>query len=103
MRSSAYSKYAPYTVRMSMQVDKREEMLGMTSLRQETQRRKRQAFDVKLKQGSVGGFGSSKGVKTSGMAGGQGSGVSGVSGVSGGVKTDGKIANKTKQDARRAQ
>ncbi|KAL7325240.1 hypothetical protein PS15p_207752 [Mucor circinelloides] len=42
-------------------------------------------------------------------AGGQGSGVSGVSGgtggtgVSGGVKTDGKLANKTKQDARRAQ
>ncbi|KAL7334015.1 hypothetical protein PS15p_212260 [Mucor circinelloides] len=90
---------------MSMQVDKREEMLGMTSLRQETQR-KRQAFDVKLKQGSVGGLGSSKGVKTSSKAGGQGSGVSGVSGgtgVSGGVKTDGKLANKTKQDARRAQ
>ena len=52
VRSSAYSKYAPITVGMSMQVDKREEMLGMTSLRQETQR-KRQAFDVKLKQGSV--------------------------------------------------
>ena len=102
VRSSAYSKYAPITVGMSMQVDKREEMLGMTSLRQETQR-KRQAFDVKLKQGSVGGFGSSKGVKTSSKAGGQGSGVSGVSGVSGGVKTDGKLANKTKQDARRAQ
>ncbi|KAG1122199.1 hypothetical protein G6F42_011703 [Rhizopus arrhizus] len=84
VRSSAYSKYAPNTVGMSMQVDKREEMLGMTSLRQETQR-KRQAFDVKLKQGSVGGFGSSKGVKTGSMAGGQGSGVSGVSG---GGKTD---------------
>jgi uncharacterized membrane protein len=102
VRSSAYSKYAPITVGMSMQVDKREEMLGMTSLRQETQR-KRQAFDVKLKQGSVGGSGSSKGVKTNSKAGGQGSGVSGVSGVSGGVKTDGKLANKTKQDARRAQ
>ena len=99
VRSSAYSKYAPNTVGMSMQVDKREEMLGMTSLRQETQR-KRQAFDVKLKQGSVGGFGSSKGIKTNGMAGGQGSSGSGVSG---GGKLDGKLANKTKQDARRAQ
>ncbi|KAL9537978.1 hypothetical protein PS6_011659, partial [Mucor atramentarius] len=36
-RSSAYSKYAPNSIGMSMQVDKREEMLGMTSLRQETQ------------------------------------------------------------------
>jgi len=112
-KSSAYSKYAPSSIAMTMQVDKREEMLGMTSLRQETQRR-RQAFDVKLKQGS-GSYGLSKGVKTSSASVGQGSGgaggagVSGVSGVSvgtggtGGVKTDGRMPNKTRQGARRAQ
>ncbi|KAL9536482.1 hypothetical protein PS6_011883, partial [Mucor atramentarius] len=73
VKSSAYSKYAPNSVSMTMQVDKREEMLGMTSLRQETQR-KRQAFDVKLKQAS-GSYGSSKGgVKTGSKAVGQGSG-----------------------------
>ncbi|KAG1059261.1 hypothetical protein G6F42_028383 [Rhizopus arrhizus] len=48
VKSSAYSKYAPNSVGMTMQVDKREEMLGMTSLRQETQR-KREAFDLKMK------------------------------------------------------
>ncbi|KAL7330969.1 hypothetical protein PS15p_212266 [Mucor circinelloides] len=102
VKSSAYSKYAPNSVSMTMQVDKREEMLGMTSLRQETQR-KRQAFDVKLKQAS-GSYGSSKGgVKTGSKAVGQGSGGAGVSGGAGGVKTDGRLPSKTKTDARRAQ
>ena len=102
VKSSAYSKYAPNSVSMTMQVDKREEMLGMTSLRQETQR-KRQAFDIKLKQGS-GSYGSSKGgVKAGSKAVGQGSGGAGVSGGASGFKTDGKLPLKTKADARRAQ
>ena len=102
VKSSAYSKYAPNSVSMTMQVDKREEMLGMTSLRQETQR-KRQAFDIKLKQGS-GSYGSSKGgVKAGSKAVGQGSGGAGVSGGASGFKTDGKLPLKSKADARRAQ
>ena len=102
VKSSAYSKYAPNSVSMTMQVDKREEMLGMTSLRQETQR-KRQAFDIKLKQGS-GSYGSSKGgVKAGSKAVGQGSGGAGVSGGASGVKSDGRLPSKTKTDARRAQ
>ena len=116
-KGSAYSKYAPNSVAMTMQVDKREEMMGLSTVRQATQHR-RDAFDAKLKQGSGGTGGKSllkkgvssstggvgaKGSKTgvSGVSG--GAGVSGVSGVSGGFKTDGKLPLKTKADARRAQ
>ena len=116
-KGSAYSKYAPNSVAMTMQVDKREEMMGLSTVRQATQHR-RDAFDAKLKQGSggtggksllkkgvsssIGGVGA-KGSKTgvSGVSG--GAGVSGISGVSGGFKTDGKLPLKTKADARRAQ
>ncbi|EPB83586.1 hypothetical protein HMPREF1544_09688 [Mucor circinelloides 1006PhL] len=96
-KGSAYSKYAPNSIAMTMQVDKRKEKMGLSTVRQTTQHR-RAAFDAKLKQGSGGAGVSSfnRGVGTK-------DNKTGLSGVSGGGKLDGKLANKTKQDARRAQ
>jgi hypothetical protein len=111
VRSSAYSKYASTEVALTMNVDSPEEMMGLSKLK-ETSQRKRLEFNAQLKGGngtglkaysggdsSVSGTGS-KSVKAGVSVSGSGSG-------SGGVKTsnknDGKLPSKTKQNARRAQ
>lgn len=111
MRGAAYSKYAPNSVALTMQVDKPAEMLNMSSLRAET-KRKMEVFNHKLKTGGSGGAGVKRGDVAGGVTG-SGVGTKGVktggSGVGAGVqglktnKNDGKLPTKTKQDARRAQ
>ncbi|KAG2189597.1 hypothetical protein INT46_008739 [Mucor plumbeus] len=111
MRGAAYSKYAPNSVALTMQVDKPAEMLNMTSLRAET-KRKMEVFNHKLKTGGSSGAGVKRGDVAGGVTGtgvgaksvktggsGDGAGVQGLKAN----KNDGKLPTTTKQDARRAQ
>lgn len=111
-QGSAYSKYASETVALSMKVDTPEEMLSLTKLRQETEK-KRAAFDDKLKRGSGGGTFKGTTVKTIAAAKGGVSSSTGLvvkgnkAGAAGGAGDDsrgaGRLPSKTKYEARRAQ
>lgn len=102
-KGSAYSKYASAAVAMNMNVDSPQEMLTLTTLRQNTER-KRAAFDAKLQQGSK-ATAYNGNVKTGHTA--ANGGVSGAkskkAGTSGGSKAAGNLPTKTKHNAPRAQ
>ncbi|KAK4521565.1 uncharacterized protein ATC70_007326 [Mucor velutinosus] len=95
VRGSAFSKYASNEVALTMNVDSPEEMMGLSKLKEASQR-KRMELNANLKAVNGAGVASGTGV---GVLGNKSAGAVGVKNS----KNNGKLPLKTKQDARRAQ
>ncbi|KAK4513107.1 Myosin type-2 heavy chain 1 [Mucor velutinosus] len=95
VRGSAFSKYASNEVALTMNVDSPEEMMGLSKLKEASQR-KRMELNANLKAVNGAGVASGTGV---GVLGNKSAGAVGVKNS----KNNGKLPLKAKQDSRRAQ